>query len=391
MANWISSKSFKGVRYREHPTRKVTGGRSDKYFTIRFKVNGKLHEEAIGWASEGWNEAKAASQLAKLKESHRTGEGATTLAERREAAETEKLKEREELERLKRDRVSFETIFEEHYLPAHKHREENTNRTEKSYFTNWIQPAIGPLPLADIRPAHLEALRQKMEDEGKSPRTIQVTLGVIRQVFNYAARYELYEGKNPLGIDSRVRKPRVANMRVRYFTEGELRTLLDELKKRSESTYEIALLSLHSGLRLGEVLALTWGCVNLETGQLTALDTKNGETRHVPMSGRVRELFEPKEFGGPSERVFPYPNLSKTFDRTVADLKFNEGIEDRRQRVSFHTLRHTFASWCMQRGMPLVVLRDLLGHKTLAMTMRYAHESPERKNMVVDLLADAPG
>ena len=69
-----------GVRYREHPTRKF-GIQKDKYYSIRYKLNGKDKEECLGWASQGWSEKKAAEYLFELKKNQRTGEGAKTLAD----------------------------------------------------------------------------------------------------------------------------------------------------------------------------------------------------------------------------------------------------------------------------------------------------------------------
>ena len=73
---------FPGVRYREHKSR--THSRSlDRYFFIRYRVNGKSKEEAIGWASDGWNATRASGILSELKEAHRTGKGPQTLDEKR--------------------------------------------------------------------------------------------------------------------------------------------------------------------------------------------------------------------------------------------------------------------------------------------------------------------
>jgi integrase len=61
----------------------------------------------------------------------------------------------------------------------------------------------------------------------------------------------------------------------------------------------------------------------------------------------------------------------------VDDCGFNEGVTDRRDRITFHTLRHTFASWHVQNGTPLFTLRDLLGHHSISMTERYSHQDPK--------------
>ncbi len=67
-------------------------------------------------------------------------------------------------------------------------------------------------------------------------------------------------------------------------------------------------------------------------------------------------------------------------------MEFNSGVTDPRQRVCFHTLRHTFASWLAIQGEPLLAINELLGHKTLVMTMMYAHLMPDQKRRAVERL-----
>ena len=79
--------------------------------------------------------------------------------------------------------------------------------------------------------------------------------------------------------------------------------------------------------------------------------------------------------------------ISNTFERTVKELGFNDGVEDRLDKVVFHTLRHTFGSWLAQNGEPLQVISDLMGHRDLKMTRRYAKLSPGQKREAVLRLA----
>jgi biotin carboxylase len=82
MAKWITA--VPGIRYRQHKSRKH-GARLDRYFTLRFSVNGKQVEEALGWASEGWTVARAQEELSRLRRAKRTGEGPATLREEAKA------------------------------------------------------------------------------------------------------------------------------------------------------------------------------------------------------------------------------------------------------------------------------------------------------------------
>ena len=78
--------------------------------------------------------------------------------------------------------------------------------------------------------------------------------------------------------------------------------------------------------------------------------------------------------------------ISDAFERAVEKLKFNKGIKDRREKVTAHTLRHTFASWQAMRGVPLPTLQKLLGHQSIEMTMRYSHLLPDvERKAVLDL------
>lgn len=80
--------------------------------------------------------------------------------------------------------------------------------------------------------------------------------------------------------------------------------------------------------------------------------------------------------------------VSKTFNLPIDKLGFNEGITDPMLKVIFHTLRHTFVSWLVQRGTPLYTVATLMGHSTLEMTQRYAHLAPDTTRSVSMALSD---
>ena len=97
------------------------------------------------------------------------------------------------------------------------------------------------------------------------------------------------------------------------------------------------------------------------------------------MTKAVKELFEKKTSGDNNELVFPargggkITEISNAFDRSLDALGLNEGVTDRRMKVVFHTLRHTYASWLVQSGENLYTVKELMGHSTLAITERYSH------------------
>ena len=91
----------------------------------------------------------------------------------------------------------------------------------------------------------------------------------------------------------------------------------------------------------------------------------------------------------PAGLVFPsrcggrQASVSKAYDRAVGRLGFNHGIKDHRDKVVFHTLRHTFASWLAIQGTPILTIKELMGHKSIEMTMRYAHLIPDQKHHAI--------
>lgn len=89
----------------------------------------------------------------------------------------------------------------------------------------------------------------------------------------------------------------------------------------------------------------------------------------------------------PYERLFKVKSQKIFFD-SVKKSGLNDGVVDSRQRVVFHTLRHTFASWLIQEGISIPVISQLLGHSSIKLTMRYAHLSPNYNKSAVDVISN---
>ena len=391
MAKWNSTK-YPGVRYREHKTRKH-GIRPDQYYAIRYQKDGRRKEEGVGWASEGWAPSKVALKLAELKAAATTGEGESRLSDARARVEAERQAEHARQEQENRDNVLLTTYFDEIYYPAIlQEKKPKTAETEGQLYRVWLQPTMGNKPLKDITVADLEQLKKTMSAAGRAPRTIEYVLTTLGQIFRHAERLGYYKGDIPT---TKVKRPKYDNRRVRFLSHDEAHDLLEILQAKSQQMYEMALLSLHCGLRAGEVFSLTWKDVDTEHGLITLLDTKSGKTRTVAMTAGVLAVLTAKDRGGKGDPVFPsrdgekIPKVSKTFSRAVEKAGFNDGIDDRRQRVTFHTLRHTFASWLVMNGISLYDVKELLGHATLTMTERYAHLAPDRNKKAAEAMEKA--
>lgn len=379
---WVKT-NFPGVRYRKHPTRK-NGVNLDQYFTIRYKLNGKDKEEGLGWASQNWTAVKAYQRLKELKENRKTGEGPQTMAEKRKILGERKEADKQAQEIAEKENVTFGKFITETYLPQSKlDKKPKTYEIESMLYKRHMAGIIGKLPLAKISSFHLEKIKKTMADEKLSARTIEYTLQTIRQGFNTARKLGIFAGDSPTKV---VKWPKLDNMKLRYLSIDEAETLLEALAARSQDIHDEALLSLHSGLRFGEIAALTWSCVNLKEGTLAILNAKTG-SRTAYLTDKAKAMLKNRIQGRPDALIFPkrtkkkagtMAQSSRTFTRTVDDLKLNEGITDRKQRVTFHTLRHTYATHLYESTHDLYLTQRSLGHATGTMTARYAKMSESR-------------
>ena len=113
---------------------------------------------------------------------------------------------------------------------------------------------------------------------------------------------------------------------------------------------------------------------------MTIYETKNGTTRTIPLNNITstiskKYLLKQQRFLFSNSQIL---SVSKIFRQTVEDIGLNKNISNNREKFVFHSLRHTFASWLVQKGIPLQIVSQLLGHKPLKVTMRYAHLAPEQ-------------
>ena len=137
----------------------------------------------------------------------------------------------------------------------------------------------------------------------------------------------------------------------------------------------VVVLALSTGARRGELLSLRWADVDLKRGMLTFRQTKNGETRAVPLAGYALELLTQHAKRRRLDTTLVFPD--KTGTRPLGIRDAFEGAVKRAgiTNFHFHDLRHDFASNLAKNSASLLEIAEVLGHKTLQMTKRYAHLS----------------
>ena len=382
---------YPGIRYREHGTRKIKNGQADRYFSMRYRVAGKRIEEALGWTSEGWNAEKAHGVLARIKENVRTGLGPRTLAELRKQAAAAHQEDTRAAHKAAIEAMTLDRFFLDYYIPRAQ-REKRSWVTDRNRYAKLIGPQFGHMCLTEITPEDLQEFVNELADSGAAPATVKHYLAIIRRAFNVATETRregaaLFSGQNPA---QGVRLPAVRNSRERFLSGDEADLLTSAAKTlTSPDLHDAIVLSLYTGLRLGELRRLTWLEIDFTSAMVTVMDEAQRKPGgKVPLNDVALDILRGRKAKatGPAGLVFPplwgenlRENLSHEFRRLVNRVGLNEGLEqnDRQRRVVFHTLRHTFASWLALAGVDIYRIKTLMRHKTLAMTMRYAHLIPD--------------
>jgi len=394
MTTWKATK-YPGIRYKV--TDRKFRGRAEKYYSIRYKRHGKSIEEGIGWESAGISSEYCSQLRSKIITNIRTGQGYQSLREKRDNKEMERRAKAEAKKAELRENTPFDTLAQ-HYLDWSENNKASWKEDESRYRLH-IRPHLGTVPIKQIGILHLERMKKAIQKKGKSAQTILHCLSLVRAMYNRAPGWGLYNGPNPIKETSKVDKKFLKipdSSRLRFFIHEEAKILLDELKTRSPQLHDISLLSLHTGIRAGEIFSLLWADVDLQNEIVTIRNPKNDEIRRVYMTPQVKEMFRARRPDKPRINALAFTNrngeklreVSNLFDRVMAKLKFNEGITDRRDRLVFHSLRHTYGSWLAMQGTTILVIKELLGHKKIEMTMRYAHLLPDHKKESVLQLAE---
>jgi integrase len=221
-------------------------------------------------------------------------------------------------------------------------------------------------------------------------------MSCLHHIFVKAVEWEMME-QSPFDKGKSLRL-KENNERNRYLTEEEIDRLLAECKP-VKHLYRVVKCAIHTGMRRGEIIGLRWD--QIRNGFIYLEKTKTKNRREIPINDELDQLFKEirKKQGLRFKKVFTYqPNQDrrktpvKNLQIETKELKkfetaWRSAIKRARlENFTFHDLRHTFASHLIMRGASLKEVQELLGHKNIKMTMRYAHLSQEHKKKAVNLL-----
>jgi integrase len=266
---------------------------------------------------------------------------------------------------------------------------------DRSRYDLHIKRQFSKKRIKDISSFDLERLKSRLKKKKLAPGTITQCLQLMKVIFNRTRAWGKHSCLFPI-----VKFPKADNRRVAFLTPEQAELLLSKIKKKSHRLWCQSVLALYAGLRFGEIAALELSDIDLEAGTIHIRDAKGG-TRHAYLTEPIRESLDElwKKYGKKAGLQFPVLQgkekggvairISPVFGRTVDELGFNDGVADDRQKIVFHSLRHTFASWLVMGGESLVTVQELMGHADISTTMRYSHLAPDIKRGAANRLVKA--
>ena len=233
-------------------------------------------------------------------------------------------------------------------------------------------PSYKSLKMDKIAPSQLQGIIDGMA-KTHSPATRKQVLQLINRVYNWSIQQMLYHGHNPCKA---IKSPTVNNKVTECLSKSEIERLLNAAESFGNERAELTIrFALFTGKRRGEILKLTWDCVDFRRKLATFKDTKNGETHTLPLNEKALDVLKRAEEIKISELVFPCSTGKYYWDHpaTWRRIRAKAGLT-----LRFHGLRHTYASLLAQSGkVSMFELKELLNHKSLKMVERYAHFFPD--------------
>jgi len=283
-----------------------------------------------------------------------------------------------EVKRIKNH--TFKELSEEYMKFAERQR----SYESKKGFIKQLVDKFGPLPLRRFNTMLVEQFQTERLNKKNKPATVNRLVATLQHMFTKAVEWDMVEEETL----KRVRKAKLLpenNRRLRYLSKDECDRLV---KACAPHLRPVVITALNTGMRRGEILGLTWDRVDMQNNFILLDITKNGERREIPINGTLRDTLKGMIRRLDTPHVFYDPATGKQ----LQEVKRSFSTALRRAKIldfHFHDLRHTFASHAVMAGVDLTTLKELLGHKTLTMTLRYSHLAPGHKVKAVELLDSA--
>jgi integrase len=240
----------------------------------------------------------------------------------------------------------------------------------KDYFEN---PYI-----SDITPCKLEEFKTYLLNDRKVKHsTVNRYKALLSKMFNLGIDNNLTDS-NPV---KKMKSLREENFKIRFLTKDEEDRLYSSFFYSPPYLRDIVTTALQTGMRKSEILNLKWTDIDFEFGFIEVLQSKSGKSRKIPISDKLELLL--RSLPKVCDYVFQIDG------KKIGDIKKCWNSAVKRAGITnfrFHDLRHTVATRMVEKGIDLVVVKEILGHADISTTMRYAHAVPERKKSAINVL-----
>lgn len=273
----------------------------------------------------------------------------------------------------------------------------STYKTYCGYLTNLLIPFFGDLNINEISPILVKEFIKQMQEKERKNSTINKYIKFMSAIYNFMIDSDAAT-RNPIARIKPLKE--VKNDKIRALSTEEVQALLAKTKIVYPDFYPVLFTALFTGMRRGELLALTWDCINWVKGKITVdknyvngrLGTpKSSKNRYVDMSDELARVLKEWRLACPHSElnlVFPnsegkYQSADNMIKRRFIPSLSRAGIDS----IRFHDLRHTYASLLLANGAPMKYVQTQLGHASITMTMDlYTHLLPEVNDKCVNLL-----
>lgn len=353
---YFNSKKYSGIQlYKKN--------NNDIAYSFRYTdANGKTKRMSVGLKSGGITEQYAYNKRMAYLNTINLGEDPNNV----------------KLKRKKVDIITFDNVAQRHYAST---TENKSNEELKKKYENHIKPFLGDKNIADIETEDIENIKN-IKSAKLAPKTVNGIINEASVIFNYAISKKIVKS-NPANANA-LRRLSVDNIREKFLDTDEITELLEAVRE-NEQIFLFCLLALNTGCRVSSAKLIKKQDIDLVNKLITLKDVKNNTT--------YRGFIENETLFGILERrkkelktneyllSYGYKDIKDKVKETLQPILnnlFNEGLEtsDRKNWTVPHTLRHTFASHLAINGVSIFKIKELMNHKTIEMTMRYAKLSP---------------
>lgn len=243
-----------------------------------------------------------------------------------------------------------------------------------------VREALGERPAAEVSPQEVE---QWLRSRCKSAATANRYKAFISLCYRQGER----NGKVSSNPARLVQQQRESAGRLRFLTRKEYNRVCEAIRKLFPEHLPEFTVSVNTGMRLSEQYSCTWSQVDIPRRAIDLTETKNGSARTIRLNADAVAAIESVRLPGqkPADQVFPRHGNSDSFDTRswFHPCLAEAGIIG----YVWHANRHTFCSWLAMAGATIKEIQELAGHKTITMSARYAHLSPDHKLSVIDRIA----